>query len=128
MSVSGCSMWLPMWVFDGNGFTMACLAVWIRNVALRWGSSAMMMRSEAVMRRHPTAPVNIVRISVATFGTDFTAPEADFAAFVRAAALPSGEITFVMWELQEFGQRLAVADAKTSSIENEGARAFHEQT
>jgi hypothetical protein len=22
-------MWLPMWVFDGNGFTMACLAVWI---------------------------------------------------------------------------------------------------
>jgi hypothetical protein len=19
-------MWLPMWVFDGNGFTMACLA------------------------------------------------------------------------------------------------------
>src|SRR5258707_11800054 len=29
-------MWLPMWVFDGNGFTMACLAVWIRNIALRW--------------------------------------------------------------------------------------------
>jgi hypothetical protein len=28
-------MWFPMWVFDGNGFTMACLAVWIRNVALR---------------------------------------------------------------------------------------------
>jgi hypothetical protein len=22
-------MWLPMRVFDGNGFTMACLAVWI---------------------------------------------------------------------------------------------------
>jgi len=20
-------MWFPMWVFDGNGFTMACLAV-----------------------------------------------------------------------------------------------------
>src|SRR6266852_6319523 len=41
-------MWLPIWVFDGNGFTMACLAVWIRNVALRWGSSAMTMRSGAV--------------------------------------------------------------------------------
>jgi hypothetical protein len=41
-------MWLPMWVFDGNGFTMACLVVWIRNVALRWGSSAMTMRSGAV--------------------------------------------------------------------------------
>jgi hypothetical protein len=26
-----------MRVFDGNGFTMACLAVWIRNVALRLG-------------------------------------------------------------------------------------------
>ena len=24
-------------VFDGKGFTMACLAVWIRNVAVRWG-------------------------------------------------------------------------------------------
>jgi hypothetical protein len=24
-----------MWVFDGNGFTMACLAVWIRNEELR---------------------------------------------------------------------------------------------
>jgi hypothetical protein len=23
-------MWLPMWVFDGNGFTMVGLAVWIR--------------------------------------------------------------------------------------------------
>jgi hypothetical protein len=21
-------MWLPMWVFDGNGFTMAYLVVW----------------------------------------------------------------------------------------------------
>jgi hypothetical protein len=27
MSVSGCSMWLPMWVFEGADFTMACLAV-----------------------------------------------------------------------------------------------------
>jgi hypothetical protein len=26
------------------------------------------------MRRHPTAPVNVARISVATSGTDFTAP------------------------------------------------------
>src|ERR1700682_562836 len=25
-------MWLPMWVFDGNGFTMACVAVWIRTL------------------------------------------------------------------------------------------------
>src|SRR6266568_7019149 len=37
-------MWLPMWVFDGKGFTMACLAVWIRNVAVRWGPSAMTRR------------------------------------------------------------------------------------
>ena len=79
-------MWLPMWVFDGKGFTMACLAVWIRNVAVRWGLSAMTMRSAGWMRRHPTAPVNVARISVATSGTDFTAPEADFAALIPAAA------------------------------------------
>src|SRR5258706_3293161 len=34
-------MWLPMWVFDGKGLTMACLAVLIRNVALRLRPSAM---------------------------------------------------------------------------------------
>jgi hypothetical protein len=56
------------------------------------------------MRRHPTAPVNVARISVATSGTDFTAPEADFAALIRAARFC--EITFVTWELQELGQRL----------------------
>jgi hypothetical protein len=39
------------------------------------------------MRRHPTAPVNVARISVATSGTDFIAPEADFAALIRAAGL-----------------------------------------
>src|SRR5258707_14988180 len=86
MSVSGCSMWLPMWVFDGNGFTMACLAVWIRNVALRWGLPQWRGGQERWMRRHPTAPVNVARISVATSGTDFTAPEADFAALIRAAS------------------------------------------
>src|SRR5271154_6227024 len=64
-------MWLPMWVFDGNGFTMAYLAVWIRNFALRWGSS----RWRA----------NVAKISVATSGTDFTAPEAVFDALNRAA-------------------------------------------
>src|SRR5260370_39308283 len=89
-------MWLPMWVFDGNGFTMACLAVWIRNVALRWGLPQWRGGQERWMRRHPTAPVNVARISVATSGTDFTAPEADFAALIRAA---SREITFVTWDL-----------------------------
>jgi hypothetical protein len=57
------------------------------------------------MRQHPTAPVNVARISIATSGTDFTAPEADFAALIRAAA-SAWEITFVTWELQELGQRL----------------------
>jgi hypothetical protein len=28
-------MWLPMWVFDGNGFTMACLAVGVGRTALK---------------------------------------------------------------------------------------------
>jgi hypothetical protein len=42
------------------------------------------------MRRHPTAPVNVARISVATSGTDFTAPEADFAALIRAAGFCPG--------------------------------------
>jgi hypothetical protein len=38
------------------------------------------------MRRQPTAPVKVVRINVATSGTDFTAPEADFAAPSRLLA------------------------------------------
>jgi hypothetical protein len=42
------------------------------------------------MRRHPTAPVNVARISVATSGTDFTAPEPDFAALIRAAGFGPG--------------------------------------
>src|SRR5216684_6006458 len=83
-------MWLPMWVFDGNGFTMACLAVWIRNVALRWGLPQWRGGQERWLPRHPTAPVNVARISVATSGTDFTAPEADFAALIRAAHLSRG--------------------------------------
>jgi hypothetical protein len=42
------------------------------------------------MRRHPTAPVNVSGISVTTFGTDFTAPEADFGALIRAAGFCPG--------------------------------------
>jgi hypothetical protein len=42
------------------------------------------------MRRYPTAPVNVARISVATSGIDFTAPEADFAALIRAAGFCPG--------------------------------------
>jgi hypothetical protein len=38
------------------------------------------------MQRHPPAPVNVAKISVATFRTDFIAPEADFAALIRAGA------------------------------------------
>jgi hypothetical protein len=44
------------------------------------------------MRRRPTAPVNVARISVATSATDFTAPEAYFAALIRAAGFCPGEI------------------------------------
>jgi hypothetical protein len=40
------------------------------------------------MRRHPTAPVNVARINVATSGTDFTAPEADFVALIRQSDYP----------------------------------------
>jgi hypothetical protein len=42
------------------------------------------------MRRHPTAPVNVAGISVATSGTDFTAPEADFGALTQAAGFCPG--------------------------------------
>src|ERR1700732_2880167 len=90
MSVSGCSMWLPMCVFDGKGFTMACLAVWIRHVGVRLGVFAMTVASGGWMRRHPMTPVNVARISVATSGTDFTAPEVDFAALIRAAGFCPG--------------------------------------
>src|SRR6266851_3512576 len=78
-------MWLPMWVFDGNGFTMACLAVWIRNVALRWGSSATVRRSGVADATASNGSSQHVRISVATSGTDFTAPEADFAALTEVS-------------------------------------------
>ena len=37
------------------------------------------------MRRHPLAPAHVVRISVATSVTDFTARDADFAALIRTA-------------------------------------------
>src|SRR5260370_29035995 len=78
-------MWLPMWVFDGNGFTMACLAVWIRNVAQRWGSSAMAGRSGAAYGTASNGSSQFCRISVATSGTDFISPQADFAALLLCA-------------------------------------------
>src|SRR5580700_5236899 len=84
-------MWLPIWVLDGNGLTMACLAVWIRNVALRWGASAMTMRSEAV---DATAPVDVARIGVATSETDFTRSKAPFA--VSGARPPLGQLRFAV--------------------------------
>src|SRR5258707_8428192 len=82
-------MWLPMWVFDGNGFTMACLAVWIRNVALRWGLPQWRGGQERWMRRHPTAPINVARISVATSGTDFTGAGGGFR--IRTGATTASE-------------------------------------
>ena len=42
------------------------------------------------MRRHLPARVNVARVSVATSGTDFTAPKADFAALIRAAGFCPG--------------------------------------
>src|SRR5439155_1639559 len=42
-------------------------------------------------RAHPTDPVNVARISVATSGTNFTASEADFAALIRAAGFCLGD-------------------------------------
>jgi hypothetical protein len=57
------------------------------------------------MRRHPTAPVNVTKIRVATSGTDFTARGADFAVLLRVAGFCPGT-TFVMWELQELRRRL----------------------
>ena len=57
------------------------------------------------MQRNTTAPVNVAWISVATSGTDFTAPKTDFAALIRAAGLLLGDhICHV--ELQELGRRL----------------------
>ena len=43
------------------------------------------------MRRYPTAPVNVARISVATSGTDFTEFEADFAALIPTACFCPGD-------------------------------------
>jgi hypothetical protein len=73
---------------------MGCLAVWIGNVVLRWGLSQWRGGQEWWMRPHRTAPV-VVRISVATSGTEFTAPEADFAPLMRGCWLLSWNITCV---------------------------------
>src|ERR1700733_4246549 len=85
MSVSGCSIWLPMWVFDGNGFTMVCLAVWIGNIVLCgvFSNDDLVVSGgcDGIQRLQS----RFARISVATPGTDFTAPERDFAALIRAA-------------------------------------------
>jgi len=84
-------MWLPMWVFDGNGLTMAGLAVWIRNVAVPCGlphedDAVGSGGCDSIQRLHST----LSRISVAKSGTDFTAPEADFVALVRVAGFCPG--------------------------------------
>ena len=58
------------------------------------------------MRWHQTAPVPALPgISVATSGTDFTALEAAFAAFIPAAGFAPKD-HFVTWQPQELGQRL----------------------
>ena len=58
------------------------------------------------MRWHQTAPAPALPgISVATSGTDFTALEADFAAFIPAAGFAPKD-HFVTWQPQELGHRL----------------------
>jgi hypothetical protein len=57
------------------------------------------------MRRHPIDRVDVARISVATSGTDFTALEAGFAAFIPAAGFAL-EDHLVTQQPQALGQRL----------------------
>jgi hypothetical protein len=63
-------------------FTMACLDS-ERGPALLVSRNGEAVRSGGC-DPHPTAPVNVVGISVAASGTDFTVPEADFAALIQA--------------------------------------------
>jgi len=44
------------------------------------------------MRRHPTAPVNVAGISVATSGTDFTAPDGTYKHGGSSATPPSASL------------------------------------
>src|SRR5271156_55844 len=65
-------MWLPMWVFDGKGLTMSCLAVRIRNVAPRL---RLFCNDDAVSSGGCDGIQRLQsRISVATSRTDFSAP------------------------------------------------------
>src|SRR6267142_4884853 len=94
-----------MWVFDGNGFTMACLAVWNRNVILRqglpqWrgGRERWATASNGSGQRCQDQRSNIRdRFHRARGGFRSAHPE---------RWLLSWEITFVTWELQELGERL----------------------
>src|SRR5258708_29737723 len=61
-----------MWVFDGNGFTMACLAVWLRKRRPASGVPQWRGGQERRTRRYPAAPAHVAGISVAISGTDFT--------------------------------------------------------
>jgi hypothetical protein len=66
----------------------------------------MARRSGVVDATASNGSINVARISVATSGTDFTAPKADFAVGYPDCLLLSWEITFVTWERQELEQRL----------------------
>jgi hypothetical protein len=67
----------------------------------------MARRSGAVDAPAPTAAANVARVSLATSGTDFTEPRGEFRSDHPGCWLLSREITFVTWELQELGQRVA---------------------
>ena len=71
------------------------------------------------MRRHPLAPADVVRISVATSGTDFTARDADFAALIRAEDGKSLKSWIVpipgTTKLYRLGENIAAAAAELTT-------------
>src|SRR4051794_25879854 len=48
-------MWLPIWVFDGNGFTMVCLAIWMLPADTRQSAKEQLNRPTIFWARSATA-------------------------------------------------------------------------
>jgi hypothetical protein len=65
---------------------MACLVVWIRNVAVRLGPSAKTVRSGAEDATASDGSSQRCQDQRSSIRADFIAPGADFAALIRAAA------------------------------------------
>src|SRR3954468_9172286 len=95
-----------MWVFDGNGFTMTCLAVWIGNVALGWRPFATARRSGAMDAAASKGSSPSVAWNERSNIRDRFHGARDGFRSVHPGRWLCPKHHFVTWQPQEFGQHL----------------------